>query len=293
MAKTPDGIWRYSLAVLAIHAAGGFLLLSSLAAYPRVLALGFLAYTLGLRHAFDADHIAAIDSTVRKLARTGHKSQGVGFYFSLGHSTVVFLLALALAFSAGFVSRNLPGWRDWGAAAGTLVSGVFLVLIGVLNLFLWFDVLKIFFQTRQGGAGTQGVSEAGPKGFLTRLLSPLFRIVTRSGQMYFVGFLFGLGFDTASEVTLLALSAQEAAQALPWSAVLCLPVLFAAGMSLLDSADGFLMARAYGWSFSAPLKKLYYNLSVTGLSVLAALLIGGIELLQVLTPELGWNDGIW
>jgi len=256
--------------------------------------MGFLAYTLGLRHAFDADHIAAIDNAVRRLARHDRSPLGVGFYFSLGHSTIVFLMVLATALVARWAQHALPHLRSVAAVIGTTVSGGFLVLIGLLNLLIWIDIYLIFQQMRRGAYdGDELERLLLSRGIVARFAGPLFRMIDRSWHLFPLGFLFGLGFDTASEAALLALSAGAAAKALPVWGILVLPMLFAAGMTLMDTADGVFMTTAYRWAFATPLRKIYYNLTVTGLSVLAALLIGGIELVQVLTQALGLTAGVW
>jgi high-affinity nickel-transport protein len=285
--------WGYLAAVFGLHVVAGLLLVLSLGSHPALLAMGLLAYTLGLRHAFDPDHIAAIDNTVRKFSQgTKAHAHGTGFWFSLGHSTVVFLLAFGLAFGGAWVAASIPQWKEWGSLIGPTVSGFFLVAIGLINLMLWLDVWTVFRRLRRG----YDVAEdeiAEPKGVFVRFLAPLFRTVTRSWHLYPLGFLFGLGFDTASEVALLALSTQGAADALPWTGILSLPLLFASGMSLIDTADGMFMTRAYKWAFTSPLKKVFYNLSVTGMSVLVAIVIGGVELFQVAGPELGLTGGFF
>jgi len=284
----------YGAAILGLHLVGILALVPAARAHPALLGMGFLAYTLGLRHAFDADHIAAIDNAVRRLARHDRSPLGVGFYFSLGHSTAVFLMVLATAFVARWVQHALPHLRSVGAVIGTTVSGGFLVLIGLLNLFIWIDIYLVFQQMRRGAYdGDELERLLLSRGFVARFAGPLFRMVDRSWHLFPLGFLFGLGFDTASEVALLALSAGAAAKALPVWGILALPMLFAAGMTLMDTADGVFMTTAYRWAFATPLRKIYYNLTVTGLSVLAALLIGGIELVQVLTRALGLTAGIW
>ncbi len=282
----------YGGAVLVLHALGGLAVLTAARAHPALLGMGFLAYTLGLRHAFDADHIAAIDNTVRKLAQQRQDPLGVGFYFSMGHSTVVFLMALAMALVTRWARQGLPHLKDIGALVGTTVSGSFLLLIGLINLFIWIEIYLIFQGMRRGEYDAQSLERLLlSRGLVARLTGPLFRIIDRSWQVYPVGLLFGLGFDTASEVALLALSAGAAASALPLTGILALPVLFAAGMSLMDTSDGVFMTTAYRWAFATPLRKVYYNLTVTGLSVVAALLVGLIELAQVLTREIGVTTG--
>jgi len=279
----------YLAAVGGLHVLALGMLLSSVGTHPELIAMGLLAYTLGLRHAFDPDHIAVIDNIVRKFLQAPKPTHphGTGFWFSLGHSTVVFLLAFGLAFGGTWVAQGIPGWKEWGGLIGPTVSGVFLVIIGLVNLALWLEVWSVFRRLRRG---TQvGEDEiTSPRGFFVRFLAPLFRSVTRSWHLYPLGFLFGLGFDTASEVALLALSTQGATQALPWTAILSLPLLFASGMSLMDTADGLFMTKAYRWAFVTPLRKVFYNLSITGMSVLVALVIGLVELASVL----GWGPDI-
>src|SRR6184192_2374185 len=267
-----------------LHLAGWGLLLVYAASHPAFLALGGLAYAFGLRHAFDADHISAIDNTTRKLLQEGKKPLGVGFFFSLGHSTVVFLIALALGVATQFVVTNLVNGngelKNLGGLIGTGVSGIFLLLIGILNLIILVDIIRLFRRMKAGQYDRDSLEHdlvAG--GLLTRIFGRLFRLITHSWQMYLVGFLFGLGFDTASEISFLAISAGAAAQRIPLYALISLPLIFAAGMSLMDTADGAFMSRAYAWAFSNPVRKVYYNITVTTLSVTVALLIGTIELL--------------
>jgi high-affinity nickel-transport protein len=284
----------YGVAIAGLHALGLLALLPTARAHPALLGMGFLAYTLGLRHAFDADHIAAIDNSIRKLIRQDRSPQGVGFYFSLGHSTVVFLMVLGTVLVARWTQHALPHLGAVGMVIGTTVSGSFLILIGLLNLFIWLDIYLIFQRMRRGAHDPEELEQLLlSRGLVARIAGPLFRLVGHSWHVYPLGFLFGLGFDTASEVALLTLSAGAAARALPLGGVLALPVLFAAGMSLMDTADGVFMTTAYRWAFATPLRKIYYNLTVTGLSVLAALLIGLIEIIQVLAQALGLTAGIW
>jgi high-affinity nickel-transport protein len=293
--------WRlggfYSIIAL-MHLLGWGMLLSVAAAHPSILGLGGLAYSFGLRHAFDADHIAAIDNTTRKLLQQRQRPVGVGFFFSLGHSTVVFLIALALGFAVrsivqGVVSEN-GELRSLGGLIGTTVSGGFLVLIGLLNLIILLDILQVYRRMRRGEHDHASLeAQLTTGGVLTRLFSRLFALISRSWQMYPIGFLFGLGFDTASEVALLAISAGAASQGLPFAAVVSLPIIFAAGMTLMDTTDGVFMAKAYSWAFSNPVRKLFYNLTMTGISVFVALFIGVIELLQILIRLLGLEGGVW
>jgi len=277
-----------------LHLLGVTSLLIAARQHPVLFGMGGLAYVLGLRHAFDADHIAAIDNTVRKLVQQRENATGVGFFFSLGHSTVVFLMALATALVTRWAQHALPHLREVGGLIGPAISGSFLLLIGLINCFIWTDVYLIFQQMRRGEYDGQVLEHLLlSRGLVARVASPLFRLIDKSWHVYPLGFLFGLGFDTASEIALLALSAGAAASALPLASVLALPLLFAAGMSLMDTADGVFMTTAYRWAFATPLRKVYYNLTVTGLSVAAALLIGVIELLQVLADRLRLKGGLW
>jgi len=288
------GYFGYAGTILGLHVLGLMALLSASSRHPVLLGMGFLAYTLGLRHAFDVDHIAAIDNTVRKLVQQRQDPLGVGFYFSLGHSTVVFLMAVAAGLIAQWAQRALPHLQAVGGIIGTVISGAFLIVLGVINLVIWVEIYVMFRRMRgreQDGEALERLLLS--RGFVARLAAPLFRFVTRSWQIYPIGLLFGLGFDTASEVALLALSAGAAASALPMAGIIALPLLFTAGMSLMDTTDGVFMTTAYQWAFTTPLRKVYYNLTITGLSVIAALLIGLIELTQVLAQELQLNTGIW
>ena len=285
-------------AVGALHLIGGGLLFAYGASHPGFLALGGLAYTFGLRHAFDADHIAAIDNTTRKLLQQGRKPTGVGFFFSLGHSTVVLLIAVALGLAVRWVVQGVVSdtgeLRSLGGAVGTLVSGGFLVLIGALNLVVLLDIVRVYRRMQRGEYDRDGLEhELMTGGLMTRLFGRIFRLIDHSWQMYPVGFLFGLGFDTASEVALLAISAGAAAQGLPFAAVISLPVIFAAGMSLMDTMDGAFMSKAYSWAFASPIRKVFYNLTITSLSVFVALFVGLVELAQILIQILHLRGGVY
>ena len=258
--------------------------------------LGVTAYTLGMRHAFDADHIAAIDNTTRKLMGEGQKPMSVGFWFSLGHSSVVFvmvmLLALGIRALAGAIEDDGSTLQQVTGVWGTTVSGVFLVLIGLINLAALVGILKVFRRMRAGHFDEAELErQLDKRGFLNRILGRVTRTVRKPWHMYPVGLLFGLGFDTVTEVGLLVIAGGAAAADLPWYAVLVLPVLFAAGMSLLDSLDGSFMNVAYGWAFSRPVRKIYYNITVTSLSVAVALVVGVIELVGLLGDKLGVTSG--
>jgi len=295
VSKNKKASWlSYGIGIVIVHIVGIVCLLSAIKDHPALLGLGILAYTLGLRHAFDVDHIAAIDNTVRKLIQQKENPMGVGFYFSLGHSTVVFFMAIATAFAAQWAESNIPQLKDIGGIVSTSISGMFLILLGILNLIVLRDIYKVFLKMREKSYDDDKLEELlNSRGFIARYLNPVFKFVSKSWHVYPVGFLFGLGFDTASEVALLAISAGAAKSEVSFAGIIALPILFAAGMSLLDTADGIFMSTAYSWAFSTPLRKVYYNLTITGLSVLAALFIGVIELAQVITPELGLTGGFW
>jgi high-affinity nickel-transport protein len=287
--------------VVGLHALGFFLLLVLPAigsAGGLAAGTGVTAYTLGLRHAFDADHITAIDNATRKLRSEGKRPMSVGFFFSLGHSTIVFALALLIsagvhglggqAAARGSSLSNVTGW------VGPGVSAAFLYVIAALNVTVLLRTIKLLGEARAGRAEPaeleQGVQASGLMG---RFLGRFTRVVTEPWQMYPVGLLFGLGFDTATEVGLLILAAGAAGAALPFASVICLPVLFAAGMSLLDTVDGSFMTLAYGWAVAQPLRKVVYNIAVTGLTVAVALLIGTIELAGLAADKLGARGSFW
>ncbi|NMH99148.1 HoxN/HupN/NixA family nickel/cobalt transporter [Pseudonocardia acidicola] len=259
--------------------------------------IGLTAYLLGMRHAFDADHIAAIDNTTRKLVGEGKRARGVGFWFSLGHSSVVFLLCLLLSLGIRTLVGDLGGdsssVKQTLGFVGTLVGGGFLVLIGLLNLLALIGVTRVFARMRTEPLDDDELERhLNSRGFLARILNRVMRVVGKPWHMFPVGFVFGLGFDTASEVALLVLAGGAAAFNLPWYAILVIPVLFAAGMSLFDTADGVFMSAAYGWAFLKPVRKVFYNLTITALSVMVALVIGMIELLQLLGAQLGVDSGL-
>jgi high-affinity nickel-transport protein len=291
--------------IALLHVVGfGILVLLVVPAHYRVgtglfgLGTGVTAYTLGMRHAFDADHIAAIDNTTRKLMADGKRPMSVGFFFSLGHSTIVvtltLLLALGLRAIGAQLSNDSSSLHTYGGLIGTLVSGGFLYLLGLINLVILVGIVKVFRNMRRGHFDEEALEEQlNNRGFMARVLGPALRAITKPWQIYPVGVLFGLGFDTVSEVTLLVLAGTSVAAGLPWYAIMCLPVLFAAGMSLLDTIDGSFMNFAYGWAFSKPVRKVYYNLTITGLSVAVALLIGTAELLSILAERLRLTGGVW
>ena len=260
--------------------------------------MGLTAYTLGMRHAFDADHIAAIDNTTRKFMGEGQRPLSVGFFFSLGHSTVVFVLALLFSVGvkalAGPVEDGGSSLHSVTGLIGTSVSGTFLYLIAALNLVVLVGIVRVFRDMRRGVYSEDQLEDLlQSRGLMNRFLGRFTNAVRKPWQMYPLGILFGLGFDTATEVALLFLAAGAAGAGLPWYAILCLPVLFAAGMSLLDTIDGSFMNFAYGWAFSQPVRKVYYNITITALSVAVALLIGTIELLSIAADKLSLDGGFW
>lgn len=306
-----DGSQRRTLSMMVAVVGGlhaiGFLTLFALVAPNRydlgasgvfTVGIGVTAYTLGLRHAFDADHISAIDNTTRKLMHEGKRPLSVGFFFSLGHSTIVF--ALAFLISVGVRSLDGPV-KDDGSTLhtvtgwiGTTVSGVFLYAIAAINVMILIGIIRVFRDLKSGRYDERQLEEQlERRGLMNRFLGGLTRRVDEPRQMYPIGVLFGLGFDTATEVALLVIAGSAGAAGLPWYAILCLPVLFAAGMSLLDSIDGSFMNFAYGWAFSQPVRKVFYNITITGLSVAVAVVIGTIELAGIVMSQLGLSGSFW
>jgi len=308
-AITP-GQWRtiagMAFVVGGLHVVGFFLLLALVAPEHYSLGgtgaftigVGVTAYTLGMRHAFDADHISAIDNTTRKLMAEGKRPLSVGFFFSLGHSTIVFALAFLFAVGVralngqvqndGSQLHNVTGW------IGTGVSGTFLYIIGILNLIILVGILRVFREMRSGRYDEVELErQLSTRGLMNRFYGRFTKTITSPWQMYPIGVLFGLGFDTATEVALLFLAAGAAGAGLPFYAILCLPILFAAGMSLLDTLDGSFMNFAYGWAFANPVRKIYYNITITGLSVLVALVIGTIELAGIFAQHLDATGSFW
>ena len=257
-----------------------------------------LAYVLGMRHAFDADHISAIDNTTRKLMSEGQRPLGVGFFFSLGHSSVVFVLALLLNFGikslGGELKNEDSALHHYTGLIGTTVSGTFLMLIAILNLVILVSIVGVFIQMRKGTYSDEELEKhLNSRGLLMRFFGPIARRIDKSWKMYPLGILFGLGFDTATEIGLLVLAGSSVVAGLPWWAIISLPLFFAGGMSLLDTIDGSFMNFAYGWAFSKPVRKVYYNIIITGLSVAVALFVGGLEICQVFARQLNLTGGFW
>jgi high-affinity nickel-transport protein len=261
--------------------------------YAILAGLGLLSYVLGLRHAVDADHIAAIDNTTRKLLQQGRRPITVGMWFSLGHSTIVIALTAALVLATNAVVNAVPAFESGGALVGTLISGVFLFIIGLVNLLIVLDVYRTFRGLKEGRlTGAQLDNALSENSFMNKAFGKLFKVVNEPWQTYPVGVLFGLGFDTATQIALIAISIGLSGS-VPFWYVLIMPLLFTAGMITIDTSDGISMRCAYSWAFLKPIRKIYYNLTITVISVLVAFAIGGIELIQVIASEAGWTSGFW
>lgn len=261
---------------------------------PALLGIAAVVYGLGLRHAVDADHIAAIDNVTRKLMQDGQRPVSVGFFFAIGHSTIVIVVAALVAVAATLVDR-FNALHDVTGVIATTISATFLLAIAAMNIVIFLSVYKAYRRVRAGGAYVEEDMDMllNNRGFLSRIFKPMFRLVTRSWHMFPLGFLFGLGFDTATEVAVFGFSASQAAKGLPFEAIMVFPVLFAAGMSLVDTTDGVMMVGAYEWAFVKPIRKLYYNMTITLVSIMVALLIGGIEALGLINEKLGFTGGFW
>ena len=263
--------------------------------YPLLLGTALLAYSFGLRHAVDADHIAAIDNVTRKLMQEGKRPVAVGFMFSLGHSTIVVLGSAAIAATALALQHRMDGARVVGGVVGTLVSALFLFGIAIVNIVVLTSIYRAFVRVRNGAPYVDEDFDIllASRGFLARLFRPMFAMIRRSWHMYPLGVLFGLGFDTATEIGLLGISAAEASKGLSLWSIMVFPALFAAGMSLIDTTDNILMLGAYGWAFIKPVRKLYYNMTITFVSVVVALVVGGIEALGLVASEFHWSGLFW
>jgi len=262
---------------------------------PKLLGVAVVAYLLGLRHSVDADHISAIDNVTRKLMQENKKPVAVGFFFSLGHSTIVIGLTVAIAVAAVFIKNVIPSLQSAGGLIGTSVSALFLLLIAAINMIVLVDIFKTFREVKRGGIyNDQTLDETlNQRGLMGRFFRPLLRIVGNSWNMYPIGVLFGLGFDTATEVGLLAIVGTQAGKGLPIWSILIFPFLFTAGMCLLDTTDGVLMLGAYGWAFVKPVRKLYYNLNITFVSVLVAVVVGAIEVLSIVQSQANLGGPFW
>jgi high-affinity nickel-transport protein len=288
-------------AIALLHVIGfGVFIVFVVPGHYKGLGIGvsILAYTLGLRHAFDADHISAIDNTTRKLMSEGKRPLSVGFFFSLGHSTIVVAIGAGIVIAEksvySAVSHGHSSLEQFGGVFGTIVSAAFLYLIALLNVIILAGIFKVFLSMRRGEYDEEELErQLQNRGFFFRFFGRWMKAITKEWHMYPVGVLFGLGFDTATEVALLATTALLASKALPWYSIRCLPILFTAGMSLLDTADGCFMNAAYGWAFLNPVRKVFYNLAITGLSVAICFFIGTIEVLGLLPVELHWRGRFW
>jgi len=281
--------------LFVINAGSWIWAVMAFAGHPALLGTAFLAYSLGLRHAVDADHIAAIDNVTRKLMQAGKRPVAVGFFFSLGHSTIVLAGAAAIAGMALTLQNRITAIRAVGSVVGTLVSTVFLFAIAMVNLLVLRSTYRAFVGVRSGACTQDEHFDTlmGNQGCLSRVFRPIFRMIERSRHMYALGLLFGLGFDTATEIGLLGISASEASKGVSFNSILVFPVLFAAGMSLIDTTDNILMLGAYGWAFVKPVRKLYYNMTITGISVIVALAVGGIEVLGLIAGQFHPKGGFW
>jgi nickel/cobalt transporter (NiCoT) family protein len=261
--------------------------------YPALLGTATLAYSFGLRHAFDADHIAAIDNVTRKLMQEGRRPVGVGLFFSLGHSTIVVALTIAIAITATALQDRFDAFKSFGGVVGTLVSALFLFGIAIANILVLISIWRTFQTVKNGGRFVEEDLDLAlaNRGLLGRLFRRLFHLIDRSWQMFPLGVLFGLGFDTATEVGVLGISATQASQGLSIWSILVFPALFTAGMTLIDTTDSILMLGAYGWAFIKPIRKLYYNMTITAASVIVAMVVGGLETLNLIGDRLGLTDG--
>ncbi len=294
-----------TVTVVGLNVAGWVMLATALSGHYHItktevfgVGTGILAYTLGMRHAFDADHIAAIDNTTRKLVSEGKRPLSTGFFFSLGHSSVVFVLAMLLNFGIRGLDEQVKNSSShlqyYTNIIGTCVSGFFLFLIAALNLVVLTGITRVFREMRTGRFSDAELEEQlNQRGLMNRFLGPLARRVDAPWKMYPIGFLFGLGFDTATEVALLVLAGSAVVSGLPFYAILSLPILFAAGMSLFDTIDGCFMNFAYDWAFARPVRKVYYNLTITGLSVFVAVFVGVVELLGLLAQDTHRTGSFW
>jgi nickel/cobalt transporter (NiCoT) family protein len=281
--------------LLVFNAAAWLSALLAFRHFPVLLGTAFLAYSFGLRHAVDADHIAAIDNVTRKLMQQGKRPVAVGFMFSLGHSTIVLLGSIAIAWTALTLQHRIDTVREIGGLVGTLVSSFFLFGIAAVNIVVLQSIYRTFIKVRKGQPYVEEDLDLllGNRGLLGRLFRPMFRMITRSWHMYPLGVLFGLGFDTATEIGVLGISAAEATKGLPLWSILIFPMLFAAGMCLIDTTDNILMLGAYGWAFVKPIRKLYYNLTITCVSVVVAVVVGGIEALGLMAGQFHLKGTFW
>jgi high-affinity nickel-transport protein len=288
---------RRLIAVYAVLIGGNILIwlwaLVVLGDRPLLLGTALLAYTFGLRHAVDADHIAAIDNVTRKLMQQGQRPVGVGLFFSLGHSAIVVLMSIGVAFAASALTSRFDSMKEVGGVISTIASASFLFAIAFINILVLISVYRTFQAVKRGEPFAEEDFDIllNKRGFLSRIFRPLFKLVTKSWHMFAIGFLFGLGFDTATEVALFGISSAQAANGMSLATIMVFPLLFTAGMTLIDTTDGVLMLGAYGWAFMRPIRKLYYNMTITAVSVVVAVLIGGLETLNLIGDQLGLTEG--
>jgi high-affinity nickel-transport protein len=288
---------RRLIAVYAVLIGGNILIwlwaLVVLGDRPLLLGTALLAYTFGLRHAVDADHIAAIDNVTRKLMQQGQRPVGVGLFFSLGHSAIVILMSIGVAFAASALTSRFDSMKEVGGVISTIASASFLFAIAFINILVLISVYRTFQAVKRGEPFAEEDFDIllNKRGFLSRIFRPLFKLVTKSWHMFAIGFLFGLGFDTATEVALFGISSAQAANGMSLATIMVFPLLFTAGMTLIDTTDGVLMLGAYGWAFMRPIRKLYYNMTITAVSVVVAVLIGGLETLNLIGDQLGLTEG--
>ncbi|MDD3224888.1 MAG: HoxN/HupN/NixA family nickel/cobalt transporter [Clostridium sp.] len=283
---------KYGVFVIFIFICGLIFLLTGVFKFPALLGMAVVSLTFGLAHAFDCDHIACIDNMTRKLVQQGGKTRGAGFFFSLGHSTVVIIMGTVTIFAVDWAKKAIPKFQAVGGVIGTVVSAIFLLILAIVNFIMLKDIIKTFKKMRDGTYIEESV-ERPNKGRVNRAINRMLGIANKNWHIYIIGFLFGLGFDTATQIAVLATSASATAQGMPWMAVMSFPILFTSGMCLMDTLDGFFMSTAYQWVLTSPLKKVYYNITITSLSILAAGVISIIEVGQVFAQEEGLNSGFW
>ena len=283
---------KYGAFIIFLFICGIIFLATGVFKFPTLLGMGVISLTFGLAHAFDCDHIACIDNMTRKMVQRGGKTRGAGFFFSLGHSTVVMIMGAVTIFAVHWAKKSIPAFQSVGGVIGTVISAVFLILLAIANFVILKNMIKTFSEMKKG-TYTEESLERPDKGVINRSVNHIFNIANKNWHIYIIGFLFGLGFDTATQIAVLATSATATAQGVPWTAVIAFPILFTAGMCLMDTLDGFFMSTAYQWVLTSPVKKIYYNITITTLSIIAAGFIGIIEVGQVFAMEKGWNNGFW
>ena len=283
---------KYGAFIIFLFICGIGCLATGVFKFPTLLGMGVISLTFGLAHAFDCDHIACIDNMTRKMVQRGGKTRGAGFFFSLGHSTVVMIMGFITIFAVHWAKKSIPEFQAVGGVIGTVISAFFLILLAIANIVVLKNMTKTFKEMRAGTYVEESL-ERPNKGIINRSVNHVLDIANKNWHIYIIGFLFGLGFDTATQIAVLATSATATAQGVPWTAVIAFPILFTAGMCLMDTLDGFFMSTAYQWVLTSPIKKIYYNMTITILSIVAAGVIGVIEIGQVVAMEAKWNTGFW